>query len=64
MSAYYLDASAAVKGYVAERGSRRVLQLLEEGSENEMNLGRIGVVRCSPPSSARPLPGEKIPKRS
>ena len=44
MSAYYLDASAAVKGYVAERGSRRVLQLLEEGSKNEMHLGRIGVV--------------------
>ena len=44
MSAYYLDASAAVKGYVEERGSRRVLQLLEEGPESEMHLGRIGVV--------------------
>ncbi|CAN5671764.1 hypothetical protein BH24ACT21_BH24ACT21_10430 [soil metagenome] len=34
MPAYYLDASAAVKGYVSERGSARVLDLLDVGPGN------------------------------
>lgn len=47
MTAYYLDASAAVKGYVAERGSERVLQLLEENAGHELYLSRIGVVEIA-----------------
>lgn len=60
MSAYYLDASAAVKGYVAERGSRKVLRLLEEGSENEMHLGRIGVVEVFAALFRRAAFGEEV----
>ena len=44
MAAYYLDASAAVKCYVAEHGSYKVLQLLEEGTDHELHLSQIGVV--------------------
>ena len=47
MVAYYLDASAAVKGYVAERGSRRMLQLLEEGPDHDLYLSRIGTVEVA-----------------
>lgn len=44
MTAYFLDASAAVKGYVAEPGSSTVLQILDERADHELHLGRIGVV--------------------
>ena len=44
MAAYYLDASATVKGYVAERGSHKALQIRAEGTDHELHLSRIGVV--------------------
>lgn len=44
MTAYYLDASAAVKGYVAERGSSKVLQILDGSTDHELHLGRISVI--------------------
>lgn len=47
MSACYLDASAAVKGYVAERGSPRVLEILDPGEERELYLSRVGVVEIA-----------------
>ncbi len=46
-AAYYLDASAAVKGYVSERGSRRVVQLLEGDAGYELYLSRIGSVEIA-----------------
>jgi uncharacterized protein len=45
--AYYLDASAAVKGYVAERGSGRILKLLEEGADHDLYFSRIGTVEVA-----------------
>jgi predicted nucleic acid-binding protein len=45
--AYYLDASAAMKGYVSERGSRRVVQLLEGDAGYELYLSRIGTVEIA-----------------
>ncbi len=47
MDAYYLDASVAVKGYIADRGSRSMLQLLEGGANHEMYLSRIGTVEVA-----------------
>jgi predicted nucleic acid-binding protein len=47
MPAYYLDASAAVKGYVSERGSARVLDLLGAGPGHELYLSRVGVVETA-----------------
>ncbi len=47
MNAYYLDASAAVKGYVAERGSPRVVGLLENVAGSELYLSRIGTVEVA-----------------
>ena len=45
--AYYLDTGAAVKGYVSERGSRRVVQLLEGDAGYELYLSRIGTVEIA-----------------
>lgn len=47
MPAYYLDSSAVVKGYAAEQGSERIVQLLEEGAEHELYLSRIGMVEMA-----------------
>ena len=47
MSVYYLDASAAVKGYVAERGSEKVLNLLSPEEGHELYLSRVGVVEIA-----------------
>lgn len=44
MTAYFFDASATVKGYVAERGSSAVAQILDGGTDHELHLGRVGVV--------------------
>ena len=45
MTAYYLDASAAVKAYSQETGSERVREILEHGVE--VNLSRVGVVEVA-----------------
>ena len=47
MATYYLDASAAGKGYVAEWGSERVLRLLEGDAEHELYLSRLGMVEIA-----------------
>ncbi len=44
MTTYYFDASAAVKGYVAEQGSSRVLELLGGDAEHRLYLSRVGMV--------------------
>ena len=61
MAAYYLDASAAVKGYVAECGSRRILQLLEEGADHDLYLSRIGTVEVAAALSRRATTGRAQP---
>ena len=43
MTVHYLDASAAAKGYVAERGASKILRLLDS-TDHELYLGRIGIV--------------------
>lgn len=58
MAGYYLDASAAVKGYVAERGSERVLQLFEGEVGHELYLSRIGVVEIAAAIFGRVKAGE------
>ncbi len=47
MEAYYLDASAAVKGYLAERGSPRVVELLNSAAGHELYLSRVGTVEVA-----------------
>lgn len=47
MAAYYLDASAAVKGYVEERGSNRIIALLDHAAEHELYISRIGIVEVA-----------------
>ncbi|MBI3821394.1 MAG: type II toxin-antitoxin system VapC family toxin [Planctomycetes bacterium] len=44
MALYYLDASALVKRYVAEKGSAFVTHLTNPGSRNETWLATIGCV--------------------
>ena len=61
MAAYYLDASAAVKGYVAECGSRRILQLFEEGAEHDLYLSRISTVEVAAALSRRATAGRAQP---
>lgn len=58
MLAYYLDASAAVKGYVSERGSDRILDLLDVGSHHELYLSRVGVVDTAAAIFRRVVTGE------
>ena len=62
MDAYYLDASVAVKGYIADRGSRRMLQLLEEGANHEMYLSRIGTIEVAAALYRRTLSVETQPE--
>lgn len=47
MAVYYLDSSAAVKGYAEEQGSRRIVGLIGEGAEHELYLSRVGVVEVA-----------------
>lgn len=47
MTTYYFDASAAVKGYVAERGSSRILELLGGDAEHRLYLSRVGMVEVA-----------------
>lgn len=47
MAGYYLDASAAVKGYVEERGSDRIVALLDCEAEHELYISRIGIVEVA-----------------
>ncbi len=45
MTVYFLDASAAVKVYVQERGSDRVEEILDQGED--FYLSRVGVVEVA-----------------
>lgn len=47
MAYYYLDASAAVKGYVEERGSDRIVALLDRAAEHELYISRICIVEVA-----------------
>ncbi len=58
MSVYYLDASAAVKGYVAERGAEEVLRLLDPEEGHELYLSRVGVVEIAAALFGRVRTGE------
>ena len=58
MSVYYLDASAAVKGYVAERGAEEVLRLLDPEEGHELYLSRIGAVEIAAALFGRVRTGE------
>jgi predicted nucleic acid-binding protein len=62
VAAYYLDASSAVKGYVAERGSSRMLQILEEGVNHELYLSRIGTVEVAAALFRRTMAGGAQPE--
>lgn len=58
MSVYYLDASAAVKVYVTERGSSGVLRLLDPEEGHELYLSRVGVVEVAAALFGRVRAGE------
>ena len=47
MSAYYLDASAAVKLYDREEGTDWVADLCDSASDNEIVLSRLGAVEIA-----------------
>ncbi len=42
-----MDASAAVKGYVEERGSDRIVALLDRAAEHELYISRICIVEVA-----------------
>lgn len=58
MPVYYLDASAAVKGYASERGSEEVLKLLDPEEDHELYLSRVGVVEVAAAIFGRVRTGE------
>lgn len=58
MPTYYLDASAAVKGYARESGSSRVLQLLDPTEGHELFLSRVGSVEIAAAIIGRARSGE------
>lgn len=64
MPDYYLDASAAVKGYVSERGSARILDLLDVESNHELYLSRVGVVETAAAIFRRVAIGETEPEEA
>lgn len=64
MAAYYLDASAAVKGYAAEQGSRRIVRLIEEGADLELYLSRVGVVEIAAALFGKVKTGELEPEQA
>ncbi|MDP8951343.1 MAG: type II toxin-antitoxin system VapC family toxin [Actinomycetota bacterium] len=64
MAAYYLDASAAIKGYAAEQGSRRLLQLIEEGADHALYLSWVGVVEVAAALFGKAKTGELEPEQA
>ncbi len=47
MKTYFMDSSAAVKGYVEEAGSEQVGRLLEPSEDREVYISRVGPVEIA-----------------
>lgn len=58
MAVYYLDASAAVKGYVAEVGSGVLTRLFENHRNHRLYMSRVGMVEVAAGISSKVKSGE------